>query len=107
MSGNRQSQNDRQAAIFDCHDRMSGYTYIGIMDHDDFVIPSGNRTLKELMVFIFTVLQNLINKTFMSGHSKYLVPSLDSGVKNRINGPYHVTNMAGMPIYDKIIKYSS
>ena len=44
-SGNGQSQNDRQSAVFDCHDRMSGYTYIGIMDHDDFLVPSGNRTL--------------------------------------------------------------
>ena len=52
--------------MFDCHDRMSGYTYIGIMDHDEFLIPSGNRTLKELMVFIYSVLQNIINKTFIS-----------------------------------------
>ena len=52
-STNGQSLNDRQATVFDFHDRMSGYTYIGIMDHDDFLVPSGNRTLKEFMVLIF------------------------------------------------------
>ena len=36
--------------VFDCHERMSGYTYFGIMDHDEVLIPTRNRSLKQLLV---------------------------------------------------------
>ena len=29
---------------------MSGYTYFGVIDFDEFLIPSKNRSLKELLV---------------------------------------------------------
>ena len=42
--------NDLQVVIKDSFERMSGYTYFGIIDLDEYLIPSRNRTLKELLV---------------------------------------------------------
>ena len=36
--------------VLDCHEKMSGYTYLGIVDHDEFLIPAGNRSIKQLLV---------------------------------------------------------
>ena len=48
-----QSASDKQLVIFDAFERMSGYTYFGVIDHDEFLIPSKNRSLKEMLVCIF------------------------------------------------------
>ena len=45
-----QSFSDMQLIIFDAFERASGYTYFGIIDHDEFLIPSKNRSLKEMLV---------------------------------------------------------
>ena len=45
-----QSRSDKQLLIFDAFERMSGYTYFGIIDHDEFLIPSKDRSLKDLLV---------------------------------------------------------
>ena len=45
-----QSRSDKQLLIFDAFERMSGYTYFGIIDHDEFLFPSKNRSLKHLLV---------------------------------------------------------
>ena len=42
--------NDLQVVIKDSFEKMSGYQYFGIIDLDEYLIPSRNRTLKELMV---------------------------------------------------------
>ena len=54
-----QKWNDNQMLIFDSFERMSGYTYFGIIDHDEFLIPSLNRSLKQMLVslFFFILLQ--------------------------------------------------
>ena len=52
-SGGRQddqSRSDKQLLVFDAFERMSGYTYFGVIDHDEFLIPSRNRSLKQLLV---------------------------------------------------------
>ena len=36
--------------IFDSLERISGYTYFGFIDHDEFLVPSENRTIKEMLV---------------------------------------------------------
>ena len=50
---NPQKWNDNQMLIFDSFERMSGYTYFGIIDHDEFLIPSKNRSLKQMLVSFF------------------------------------------------------
>ena len=42
--------NDLQVVIKDSFERMSGYTYFSIIDLDEYLIPTRNRTLKELLV---------------------------------------------------------
>ena len=45
-----QSRSDKQLVMFDSFEKMSGYTYFGVIDFDEFLIPSKNRTLKALLV---------------------------------------------------------
>ena len=47
---NRLSWNDEQIIVYDTFERYSGYMYFGIIDYDEFLIPSNNRTLKEMIV---------------------------------------------------------
>ena len=46
--------NDKQMIVYDAFERTSGYTYFGQIDHDEFLIPSGNRSLKQMMVRIYS-----------------------------------------------------
>ena len=55
---------------------MSGYTYFGILDHDEFLIPSRNRSLKQMMASI-----NI--KTFHSGGLFHTIV-VDSGIRLHI-----------------------
>ena len=36
--------------VYDSFERMSGYTYFGIIDFDEFLIPSKDRSLKKMLV---------------------------------------------------------
>ena len=45
-----QSRSDKQLITFDSFEKMSGYTYFGVIDFDEFIIPSKDRSLKELLV---------------------------------------------------------
>ena len=45
-----QTGSDKQVLTFDAFERMSGYTYFGIIDFDEFLIPSKDRSLKGLLV---------------------------------------------------------
>ena len=47
-----QSRSDTQLLIFDAFERMSGYTYFGIFDYDEFLIPTNDRSLKDLLVSV-------------------------------------------------------
>ena len=42
--------NDKQVVVDDSFERYSGYQYFGIIDHDEFFLPSKNRTLLETLV---------------------------------------------------------
>ena len=48
--GSAQLFNDLRVSVYDSHERMSGYTYFGIIDFDEFLIPAGNKTIKEMLV---------------------------------------------------------
>ena len=47
---NFQSWNDEQVVVLDCHARLAGYTYIGLYDMDEFVIPKRHKTIVGLLV---------------------------------------------------------
>ena len=44
--------NDEQVVAFDCAERLAGYQFVGLLDHDEFIIPSqpSVKTLKHLLV---------------------------------------------------------
>ena len=50
MKNLHQAWNDKQLVVHDSYEMMSGYTYLGIIDHDEFLIPSKSRSLKQLLV---------------------------------------------------------
>ena len=45
-----QCWSDETAIVFDVFERLIGYKYFGIIDHDEFLIPARNRSLKQFMV---------------------------------------------------------
>ena len=45
-----QCWSDETSIVFDVFERLIGYKYFGIIDHDEFLIPSRNRSLKQFMV---------------------------------------------------------
>ena len=47
---NRLSWNDEQIVVYDTFERYSGYRYFGIIDYDEYLIPSRNRTIKRMLV---------------------------------------------------------
>ena len=46
---------DLRLPVYDSFERMSGYFYFGIVDFDEFLIPSQNRSIKQLLVRITKV----------------------------------------------------
>ncbi|WAR08250.1 hypothetical protein MAR_018208 [Mya arenaria] len=46
---NFNSWNDEQVAVFDCQSRLSGYTYTGLYDFDEFIYPKNAKNLKDLL----------------------------------------------------------
>ena len=45
-----QSGSDKQLVTIDSFEKMSGYKYFGVIDLDEFLIPSKGRSLKQLLV---------------------------------------------------------
>ena len=45
-----QSASDKQMLVFDAFERMFGYTYFGVIDYDEFLIPPNDMNLKQYMV---------------------------------------------------------
>ena len=45
-----QKYNDQQTLTDDAFQRMAGYQYFGIIDHDEFFIPAQHKTLPEMLV---------------------------------------------------------
>ena len=60
---------------YDAFERMSGSTYFGIMDFDEFLIPSRNRTLKEMLVRIWFFFTKFVTYTYLdqNGYSIFNV----------------------------------
>ena len=51
-----QRWNDQQLMVYDSFERMSGYDYFAIIDHDEFFKPTKHKTLKEMLVISLYVL---------------------------------------------------
>ena len=47
---NRLSWNDEQLIVYDTVEKYSGYEYVGFIDYDEFLIPTRNLTLKQMIV---------------------------------------------------------
>ena len=47
--------NDEQIVVYDIFERYSGYSYFGIIDFDEYLIPSRNRTMKQMIVSKFHI----------------------------------------------------
>ena len=68
---NRMSWNDEQLLVYDTVEKYSGYEYVGFIDYDEYLIPTRNRTLKELIVSEFDVQYlNTINPIMPNGMSR-------------------------------------
>ena len=57
-----QCWSDETAIVFDVFERLIGYTYFGIIDHDEFLIPSRNRSLKQFVVSNHTRIQKVMSQ---------------------------------------------
>ena len=44
---------DARVLIYDAFERLRGYSYVSLIDFDEFLMPSRNRTLKQLVVSHF------------------------------------------------------
>ena len=52
---NAQAWQDEQVTVFDCQERLRGYSFVSVVDLDEFLLPLRDENLKEMMVrrFIF------------------------------------------------------
>ena len=50
LNNSSQLYNDLSMVVKESFEIMSGYKYFGIIDFDEFLIPSNNRNLKEMLV---------------------------------------------------------
>ena len=65
------SWNDEQLLVYDTVEKYSGYEYVGFIDYDEYLIPTRNRTLKELIVSQFDLQYfNTINPFMPNGMSR-------------------------------------
>ena len=62
-----QCWSDETAIVFDVFERLIGYTYFGIIDHDEFLIPSRNRSLKQFVVSKNCRFHARIHESFVRG----------------------------------------
>ncbi|XP_052809348.1 uncharacterized protein LOC128237803 [Mya arenaria] len=61
---NFNSWNDEQVAVFDCQSRLSGYTYTGLYDFDEFIYPKNAKNLKDLLMKLGKLYPNSAGYTF-------------------------------------------
>lgn len=43
---------DEQVTVFDCTERLQGYTYMAIIDLDEFLLPRKHKDIKTMLVRI-------------------------------------------------------
>ena len=47
---NVQAWQDEQVTVFDCQERLRGYSFITILDLDEFLLPLRDENLRDMMV---------------------------------------------------------
>ena len=64
--------------VYDSFERMSGYDYFAIIDHDEFFKPTKHKTLKEMLVIsLYALSARLLISDFERAVSVYDLPFLD------------------------------
>ena len=69
---NEQTWSDLQVSMLEYFQRYSGYTFSGLIDHDEFLIPGANRTLKQMLSYLFGIHKDAFSFKFKS---EFFVPS--------------------------------
>ena len=47
---NYQGWNDEQLVVFDCQMRLAGYSFLGVYDFDEYILPKRANNLLEMLV---------------------------------------------------------
>ena len=47
---NSQAWQDEQVTVFDCQERLRGYSFVSVVDLDEFLLPLRDDNLREMMV---------------------------------------------------------
>ncbi|KAK3586273.1 hypothetical protein CHS0354_022600 [Potamilus streckersoni] len=56
---------DEQILVYYCQDRLAGYSFIGVIDFDEFIVPQQDRNFKELMRHLMEKYKNTASFTFL------------------------------------------
>ncbi|KAK3586216.1 hypothetical protein CHS0354_016692 [Potamilus streckersoni] len=56
---------DEQILVYYCQDRLAGYSFIGVIDVDKFIVPQQDRNFKELMRHLMEKYENTASFTFL------------------------------------------
>ena len=60
---NAQAWQDEQVTVFDCQERLRGYSFISIVDLDEFLLPLRDENLRDMMVGIWNAVSQIsLNK---------------------------------------------
>ena len=52
---NAQAWQDEQVTVFDCQERQRGYSFISILDLDEFLLPLRDENLQDMTVRIYNI----------------------------------------------------
>ena len=94
---NYQQWSDEEIVILDYYERYSGFTYSGIIDYDEFLIPAANRTIKEMLFYLFSKHSNASSFRFKS---EFFISSVSKQNTSEFLKK-HVTRSANGPIWDR------
>ena len=63
-----QAWQDEQVTVFDCQERLRGYSFVSVVDLDEFLLPLRDDNLKDMMV---CVPFDLVNHNTCNMFAKY------------------------------------
>ena len=52
---NAQAWQDEQVTVFDCQERLRGYSFVSILDLDEFLLPLRDENLQNMTVRIYNI----------------------------------------------------
>ncbi|XP_052810275.1 uncharacterized protein LOC128238408 [Mya arenaria] len=98
---NLNSWNDEEVAVFDCQNRLSGYTYTGLYDFDEFIYPKNVKNLKDLLLSLGKLYPNSAGYTFKTEvYATTWGERQNNTIENDLTiGRY---NQRGDPMWDRV-----